>query len=187
MADQSSISTAQASLPDRASAFFSQMENVMKTEDINQWAPKLSETFESLNHDLGQEDKKDRQRSISQPRCAFQYDHSGAEWAASDLRETRQISSADSHQGAWQRKRRENRFTTRRQCLNAFHRAHRIGPRLNQVQLELIASACAVASHYPAAFPDDAYNIIADYLIAKQAQNDERMVEILASLIIWLL
>jgi hypothetical protein len=68
--------------------------------------------------------------------------------------------------------------------LNAFHRAHRIGPRLNQVQLELIASACAVASHYPAAFPDDAYNIIADYLIAKQAQNDERMVEILASLII---
>jgi len=186
MAEQSSISTAQPSLSDRVSSFYSEMETVMLIHDINQWARELSGTFESLDLDLVREDQKDRERPVSLSVPSLTTPQAPSERRPPHERRIRFLAqtvikvlgngSADNtalgsaDRVLWAR------------SLNVFNTAHRKGTPLSQDQLALIVRACAAAFQYPAGLPSDAYNIIADYLIAKKAEHEIGMLQLLAGL-----
>lgn len=188
MAEQSSIDTSQPSMLNRISSFFSELETVMERYDVKHWAHELSGTFESLDLDLVREDQKDRQRPVSlgvYP-CATTEAPNGLRPAHENrVRFLAQVvikvldngSANDSvlklgDHGAWIR------------SLNVFNVAHRKGTPLSQDQLILIARACTTVFQYPSGLPSDAYNIIADYLMAKDSGADNRMIELLADLVI---
>ena len=160
----------------------------MERYDVKHWAHELSGTFESLDLDLVREEQKERQRPVSlgvhscatteapnRYRPAYENRIKFLAQIVVKVLDDGSVSDAVLKSG-------DRDLWTR--SLNVFNVAHRKGTPLRQDQLMIIARACTTVFQYPSGLPSDAYNIIADYLMAKESGADNRVIETLADLVI---